>query len=214
MDMHYIKVWLDWREATRSLKDAEKGRLIDAIVAYTNGEDADELLTGNERFVFPIFQLQIDRDRAKLERTCEARAAAGRMGGLAKLANASKDKQTVANGSKSSKDNKTIRQKTKDNKTEDDNIGASPQRTRAFVPPTADEVAAFCTEHGYNIDPGAFVDYYARQGWRLANGRKIVDWKACVRTWVRKDAERGPRTSQGTGNVFAEIAMELEGEQR
>lgn len=208
MDMHYIKVWLDWREATRSLKDAEKGRLIDAIVAYTNGEDADELLTGNERFVFPIFQLQIDRDRAKLERTCEARAAAGRMGGLAKLANASKDKQTLANGSKSSKDNKTIRQKTKDNKTEDDNIGASPQRTRAFIPPTPSDVREYCLQKGYAIDPEAFVDYYQKQGWKLSNGLPIRDWQACVRTWARRDQERGVQKPQSSGNIFAELARE------
>lgn len=219
MDMHYIKVWLDWREATQNLKDAEKGRLIDAIVAYTNGEDTDELLTGNERFVFPVFRLQIDRDRAKLEQTSKARAAAGSMGGVAKVANASKRKQTVANDSKRSKDDKTIRQKTEDYKTEDEgqktedytgDTGAdAPKRPRAFVPPTPSAVREYCLQKGYAIDPEAFVDYYAKQGWKLSNGLPIRDWQACVRTWARRDQERGVQARpQSSGNAFADLVRE------
>src|SRR5699024_2527692 len=37
--------------------------------------------------------------------------------------------------------------------------------TRAFVPPTVEEVQAYCYEISASIDPSAFVDYYAAQGW-------------------------------------------------
>lgn len=62
-ELSYIKVFLDWSEATRKLKDQEKGRLIDAMVAYAKGEEIDGRLIGNEAYVFPMFQLQIDRDQ-------------------------------------------------------------------------------------------------------------------------------------------------------
>lgn len=57
---------------------------------------------------------------------------------------------------------------------------------KRFVPPTLDEVAAYVNEIGANIDPQYFIDYYKTRGWKLKTGQ-IKDWKACVRTWVKKD---------------------------
>ena len=64
MDIHGFTVPADWRQATQNLKSAEKGRLIDALAAYANGEDPESCLLGNERVLFPVFRLRIDRDRA------------------------------------------------------------------------------------------------------------------------------------------------------
>ena len=59
-----------------------------------------------------------------------------------------------------------------------------------FVPPSVEEVRAYCTERKNHVDPEAFVDYYERQGWVLSNGQKMKDWKSGVRTWEKRDAER------------------------
>jgi hypothetical protein len=61
MAQHYTPIWDDWPTVTRELNDQEKGRLIDAIVAYDNGGDWQERIKGNERYVFPGFQARIDR---------------------------------------------------------------------------------------------------------------------------------------------------------
>ena len=53
------------------------------------------------------------------------------------------------------------------------------------VPPTLDEVKAYCAERGNNINAEQFIDYYEARGWELTKGRKMVDWKAAVRTWER-----------------------------
>lgn len=79
-ELAYIKVFLDWTESTRRLKDAEKGRLIDALVTYAKGGDPDLILTGNEQYAFETFRLQIDRDAEELENTRELRSRAGRKG--------------------------------------------------------------------------------------------------------------------------------------
>lgn len=100
MPMKYIKVYHDWTEATRMLKDAEKGRLIDAMVRYAKGEGYPDNLSGNEQYVFPMFQMQLDRDGDAYEEISEKRRQAGAKGGKQKLANASKCKQMEANGSK------------------------------------------------------------------------------------------------------------------
>lgn len=61
MAQHYTPIWDDWPKVTQELNDQEKGRLIDAIVAYDNGGDWQERIKGNERYVFPGYQARIDR---------------------------------------------------------------------------------------------------------------------------------------------------------
>lgn len=57
------------------------------------------------------------------------------------------------------------------------------------VIPSFDDVANYCKERGNGIDPQAFIDYYASQNWKKANGRPLYDWKAGVRTWENKRKE-------------------------
>ena len=63
----YVPIFYDWIEATRELNAQEKGRLIDALVIYARGGDWQDQIKGNERYAFPIFQLQIDRFKAVAE---------------------------------------------------------------------------------------------------------------------------------------------------
>lgn len=75
-----------------------------------------------------------------------------------------------------------------------------------FSAPTLDDVAAYCAERGNGIDPEAFVDFYARQGWKLSNGRPMVDWKAAVRTWEkRRKDDRRPR-QESSADAYARMA--------
>lgn len=60
-----------------------------------------------------------------------------------------------------------------------------PSRSR-FVPPTVEEVRAYCSEKGYTVDPQRFVDYYTSNGWRVGKN-PMKDWKAAVRTWNGKE---------------------------
>lgn len=54
-----------------------------------------------------------------------------------------------------------------------------------FVPPTANEVTAYCAEIGFRQDPHEFLDHYTANGW-MRGKTKIKDWKACLRTWKRR----------------------------
>ena len=65
------------------------------------------------------------------------------------------------------------------------NPKAEPQRKR-FVPPSVDEVREYCMERGNSIDPQTFVDFYAGKDWMVGK-TKMVDWKACVRTWESRE---------------------------
>lgn len=108
--MTYIKLFLDLLDALEPFDDAERGRLLTAMLEYASTGEAPEL-QGNERFLFPMIRKQIDRDKkafddeaAELHRV---RSEAGKKGGQASVskrkqnqanqANASKTKQTQAN---------------------------------------------------------------------------------------------------------------------
>lgn len=69
----------------------------------------------------------------------------------------------------------------KDNK--DNNI--LPKGNRGtFVPPTIDEVKAYCLERNNSVDAEKWFDFYSSKGWMVGKN-KMKDWKACVRTWER-----------------------------
>ena len=57
-------------------------------------------------------------------------------------------------------------------------------------PPALEEVRAYCVARGNGISAERFCDYYAAQGWRLSNGQPLRDWKAAVRNWEGRNAER------------------------
>lgn len=68
-----------------------------------------------------------------------------------------------------------------------------------FVPPTPEEVAAYCEVEGIKTDAKRFVDWYAGKGWMVGNS-PMVDWKAILRCWrddrarkVNDNLRKGPR---------------------
>ena len=61
------------------------------------------------------------------------------------------------------------------------------KKSGRFTPPTLEEVETYCQERKNGIDAGAFIAYYESQGWKKANGRPVVDWKGCVRTWEQRE---------------------------
>lgn len=55
--------------------------------------------------------------------------------------------------------------------------------------PSFEEVRDYVEEKGLQMDPEAFFDYYSESNWIKKNGQPIVDWKASVRTWARREKE-------------------------
>ena len=59
---------------------------------------------------------------------------------------------------------------------------------KKFIPPTVDDVRAYCQERNNKVDPQKFVDFYSCKGWMVGkNHRK--DWKAAVRTWEKSSRQ-------------------------
>lgn len=59
-----------------------------------------------------------------------------------------------------------------------------PKRSARFIPPTVEEVVAYCKERNNRVDASRFVDFYTAKGWMVGKN-KMKDWKSAVRTWER-----------------------------
>ena len=61
-----------------------------------------------------------------------------------------------------------------------------------FVPPTMEDVAAYCKERENGIDPEEFIAFYESKGWKVGRA-PMKNWKSAVITWEKK------RTTTGAG---------------
>lgn len=86
--------------------------------------------------------------------------------------------------------------RTKDNKKNN--------KTYTFKPPKVEEVKAYCEERKNSVNPEIFVDFYTASNW-MRGKNKIKDWKACVRTWEKRNNETssGSSTSSRSRNPSA-----------
>lgn len=63
-------------------------------------------------------------------------------------------------------------------------------RYSIFTPPTPDEVQAYLdSQKAKFFDGEQFCDFYTARGW-LIGKNKMKDWRAAVRTWIRRDKEK------------------------
>lgn len=83
------------------------------------------------------------------------------------------------------------------------------QKRKRFVPPSREEVQAYCIERNNNVDAERFIDYYTSNGWRVGKN-PMKDWKSAVRTWEKSGYNNNkPRQAQqGTGNSFIDMMIE------
>jgi len=83
-----------------------------------------------------------------------------------------------------------IKEKFKDNNTSINiNLTDSNNKGR-FKKPTVNEIAEYCIERKNNIDEETFFDFYESKDWKVGKN-KMKDWKACVRTWEKRNKPKG-----------------------
>lgn len=76
MAFDYIPLWDKYGEILEPLSDDELGRLIRAMLAYKSG--GEPVISGNERFVWPIVRRDIEQVREKYEQKVANGAQGGR----------------------------------------------------------------------------------------------------------------------------------------
>lgn len=85
-----------------------------------------------------------------------------------------------------------------------DSVSGEQKRTR-FVPPTLEEIKAYCSERKNSVDAERFFDYYSTNGWVQGKGKPIKDWKACVRTWERGNGFSTQKPKESISTHFEKL---------
>lgn len=82
----------------------------------------------------------------------------------------------------------------------------SSNKAKRFVKPTLEEVQAYITEKGLNVNAEKFIDYYESNGWKVGRN-PMKDWKATVRRWntTETKAEK-PQESDNLLSTIDQIA--------
>lgn len=178
MARNYAAIPYDYGREMSRLSDAEFGRLVRALLKYSEtGEPID--LRGNESYFTERVMMQEDRFRESYDDLSKTRSDAGKAG-------ASKRWQSMASdGKRWQADGKNGNTETKTETDISATIVADITRAR-FAPPSVEEVTAYCQERGNSVDPAQFVDFYASKGWKVGR-ESMKDWKAAVRTWEQRE---------------------------
>ncbi len=180
-----------WRRNRRQLDIEQlgmesRGIVFTNMMRYFDSVDA-ELLPMNplEGMAFNVVKINVDDSFAEYAEREETNRANGRKGGRPPKTEANtnnpmgfeKTEETRRENTEVRGQKKEVRSGTEADK--------PPARLR-FVPPSLEEIAAYCRERANGIDAQHFLDYYTANGWVQGKGKPIRDWKATVRTWERQ----------------------------
>lgn len=228
-----VILYTEWAQPLKALSLEDKGRIFDAILSYSETGETPHFDSTAAEMAFSFIRLRLDENAQKWSDVRQKRREAGRRGALVtnsknqqsqtKAANADfaetvpanvgKKRQSPANPAVNVNVNANVNGNVNVSSNEDIDRGAdkppappSSSGRKRFVPPTLEEVAAYCNERHNSVNPSAFVDFYSANGWVQGRGKPIRDWKAAVRTWERRDKENPkPKQTRSAKEDYDEI---------
>ena len=215
--MKYLKVFTDFADAMEELGDAERGRLFTAMLKYAETGAAPDF-RGNERFIWPVAKLQIDRMAAECEGRAKTSRENGSKGGRPKKTQGNPKNPAGFSKTQKSQDKDKDKDKDKENIPSGNNTPPTPPRGRVDVPDALMENwNGFCEMRKKIKKP--LTDRAAKmilnELERLAPGDNrtkglILDQsvKSC---WQDVYPLKGDKSAGGTDNVFLQMLRE-EGE--
>lgn len=189
---------------SRIKKKADRADAYDAICAYALREEDPDFskMSDAAQIAFLLIKPNLDSSRRK--------AKSGKDGGSKKASGKQNGSKQEANCKQEERESEKEKEKEKEGEIENECYPPTPlsggTKAKRFIPPTVDEVAAYCQERGNGLDPETFVDFYASKGWMVGKN-PMKDWKAAVRTWERSEG----RGMSGAGNRVQPRATEEHG---
>jgi hypothetical protein len=78
--------------------------------------------------------------------------------------------------------------------------------SKRFRKPTVAQVREYMTSLATDADPEQFHDHHEARGWIMGNRKKMVDWKAAVRTWIKNHQQfNGKPSDNGQSLTYEEV---------
>ena len=65
-----------------------------------------------------------------------------------------------------------------------------------FVPPTLEEVTAYCKERKSSVDPKRFYDFFNAGHWIDSRGSPVKNWKQKLISWERDEKDKGKKSEK------------------
>lgn len=90
-----------------------------------------------------------------------------------------------------------------------DIICDKPKKSR-FIPPTIEEVRAYCRERNSSVDPDKFFEYFQTGNWKDSKGNPVKNWKQKIITWEKFNNNNTDRHEPKRDEVLR-LAMEMAG---
>lgn len=209
-----ILIYNDWGNMVLNMSDEDAGFVFKSIFRHRANPEleishSDPIING----LIGFFLGTIDRNKDSYIDMCNANAdnAKGKnkkqsptmvSDGQQPLTNANDGQQslTMVSENKNKNKNKNSNSNSNNNKNISSNeeikeesfsIEKDEKKTSSrFVPPTLDEIADYCAEKKYNIDPERFFNYYESKGWMVGK-TKMTKWKNALANWVKTEKEKG-----------------------
>lgn len=179
-----------WGELISNLPDDMAGSLIKMICQYSFTGEVQASEDASIDAMFAMIRTKLDEDAEAYQETIRKRSEGGKKGMKSRWETVTQDNSVIT------KDNSVI---TPDNSvtkkitpiTVSDSVSVSVsdnnnKKSSRFAPPSLEEVKSYCQERNNGVNPETFIDFYASKGWKVGN-QPMKDWKACVRTWERRD---------------------------
>ena len=191
-----------WLESLQAVSDSDFREMVMAMLNFSKSGESPRF-EGFKRVAWQSFEDALRSDAEKYFAMCERNRLNGPTGGqYGKLGGRPRktpdgdmktpdgDMKTPDGGEKPPKtpDNDydyDLKERTlKGSKEKNFSLTRSKGKS-SFVPPTIEEVRAYCLEKGYDVDPEQFVDFYQSKGWKIGKS-PMKDWQAAVRTWEKR----------------------------
>lgn len=193
-----------FKDAIRDMPDADKLAVYEAITDFAFfGVDPDGLSPVGRlawKLIRPQLEASIRRYDACRNNGLKG-AEYGKNGGAPKgNQNARKQPQRITpeDNPKNNPLNHNVNDNANVNVNEKGVIGGDvATKRRAFVAPSLEMVKDYISEKGYTVDAQRFIDFYEAKGWMIGKN-KMKDWRAAVRTWMRRPDEPQKQTNHET----------------
>ena len=176
MAREYFCAYHSYIKQCKGLSDSELGRLFRALLEYSASGKVPEL-NGRESVAFDFMSANIDRDAESYKDTCNRNRE-----NISKRYERIRANTSVYETYQEKEEEKEKAELLK--KDISNEISQKSTRQKKFVPPTVEEVAAYCVERKNKVDAAYFVDHYTSNGWKVGK-QNMKDWKAAVRTWEK-----------------------------
>lgn len=204
----------EWLDSIKLLPSEKIFPLLEAISNYTQTGIEPEIEDPMIKILFSALFPRMSQDRDKYVESCKKKSEAMKkkweekkntIEDYSTLSSTIEDystvKKTIVEDSQSS-DTDTDNDTDIDiNNIKEKNIKKEKtKKSTRFIPPTFEEVKAYCEERHNNVNPQTFIDHYEANGWYRGN-TKMKDWKATVRTWEGRNYG-GPSTPRSAVSEF------------